>query len=155
MPSGWFWHLVARSGVLVTGRIIRFDDSRGYGFIASDVNGEEDVFFHANESAGSRDSLVVGAKVAFEVVEGDRGLKAQGMRVLSTSQVAAAPERRPAVAPLAGSDSDDMVEVLTEGELRTVLTEALLVDVPTITASQLLAVRECVMALAIKHEWID
>jgi hypothetical protein len=55
----------------------------------------------------------------------------------------------------AAPDAEDLVDLLTAAELRIVLTEALLAEVPTITAAQLVGVRDCVMALAEKYEWVD
>jgi CspA family cold shock protein len=60
---------------LATGRILQFDHSRGYGFVAAD-DGGEDVFLHASVFDGDPDELAPGAKVEFKVMAGDRGRKA-------------------------------------------------------------------------------
>jgi CspA family cold shock protein len=61
---------------LATGRILQFDHSRGYGFVAAD-DGGEDVFLHASVFDGDHpDELAPGTKVEFKVMAGDRGRKA-------------------------------------------------------------------------------
>ena len=62
-----------------TGRILRFDDLRGYGFIVPDGGGE-DVFVHANELLDDKSTFTPGTVVEFEVTEGERGLKAFAVR---------------------------------------------------------------------------
>jgi CspA family cold shock protein len=64
-----------RRAQLVTGRVLQFDHSRGYGFVAPD-DGGEDVFLHASVFDGDPDELVPGTKVEFKVMAGDRGQKA-------------------------------------------------------------------------------
>jgi len=53
-----------------------FDDKKGYGFIEPDSTGE-DVFVHYSvvQTEGFR-TLKEGQRVSFEVIEGDKGLKA-------------------------------------------------------------------------------
>ncbi len=56
------------------GTIARLTD-RGFGFISRD--GEEDLFFHANELQNvDYDQLQEGDAVTFEVTEGPKGLNA-------------------------------------------------------------------------------
>jgi cold shock protein len=69
--------------LVITGRIVRFDRARGYGFIAPD-HGGEDVFVHVRE-LGLED-IGTGARV--RVVDGERGLRAYGVRVLDSGGVA-------------------------------------------------------------------
>jgi cold shock protein len=57
---------------MVTGRVIRFDEVKGYGFITPSEGGE-DVFVHANEITDRGLRVSAGAQVAFRVLEGDRG----------------------------------------------------------------------------------
>jgi cold shock CspA family protein len=52
---------------LVTGRILQFDHTRGYGFVAAD-DGGEDVFLHASVFDGDPDELVPGTKMGFKVM---------------------------------------------------------------------------------------
>ncbi|GAB3888890.1 hypothetical protein GCM10029964_057330 [Kibdelosporangium lantanae] len=66
---------------MVSGKVLRFDDVRGYGFIAPD-DGGEDVFMHANDLRDEKFLFTPGTTVEFDVVEGDRGLKASSVRVV-------------------------------------------------------------------------
>jgi cold shock protein len=60
---------------VVTGRILQFDHTRGYGFVAAD-DGGEDVFLHASVYDGDPEELAPGIKMQFKVMAGDRGRKA-------------------------------------------------------------------------------
>jgi len=66
---------------LTSGRVLQFDHSRGYGFVAAD-DGGDDVFLHASVFDGDSDDLVPGAKMEFKVMEGDRGRKAFAARLV-------------------------------------------------------------------------
>ncbi len=57
------------------GTVKWFNESKGYGFIASD-NGD-DIFVHYSSIAGNGfKSLLEGDSVSFEIEDGDKGLKA-------------------------------------------------------------------------------
>jgi cold shock protein len=60
-------------------------------------------------------------------------------------------------APEDGHDPDDepMCDVLSRHEFSQELTELLLANVPTLTAQQILQVRESVLECSKKHGWID
>lgn len=66
----------------ITGTVVWFSSSRGYGFITRDDNGK-DVFCHysAIQSEGYR-TLAAGEAVEFEVVAGEKGSQAAGVRQL-------------------------------------------------------------------------
>ena len=64
-----------RRAQLATGRVLQFDQVRGYGFVAAD-DGGDDVFLHSSVFDGDPDELVPGTKVEFKVMAGDRGRKA-------------------------------------------------------------------------------
>jgi CspA family cold shock protein len=92
---------------MVTGRVIRFDEVKGYGFIMPS-DGGEDVFVHANEITDRGLRVSAGTQVAFRVLEGDRGLKAYDVRILEDQDTPApaptpgrgpSPSRGPAPAP--------------------------------------------------------
>ena len=67
---------VADVAAEVTGIVIRFDDVKGYGFIAP-AGGGEDVFLHVNELVDFGTRPTAGARVGFRIVDSGRGLKAE------------------------------------------------------------------------------
>jgi CspA family cold shock protein len=62
------------------GTVKWFDNRKGYGFIQSEEH-EEDVFVHysAVQMDGFK-TLEEGEKVAFEVMKGEKGFRAQNVR---------------------------------------------------------------------------
>lgn len=122
--------------MLTTGRVLRFDEVRGYGFIAPDEGGE-DVFMHANDLLDDKYLYAEGSEVEFLLEMGDKGPKGAEIRLLRPAARPAAPAARPG----AGAD------------FRTELTEALLDAVPTLTAAQLKQVRSCVLDLTRAQGW--
>jgi CspA family cold shock protein len=61
---------------MATGTVKWFNDAKGYGFIAPE-DGTKDVFVHHSNIAGEGfKSLTEGAKVEFEVRQGDKGPEA-------------------------------------------------------------------------------
>ena len=142
---------------MATGRIIRFDEVRGYGFIAPDGGGE-DVFVHANDLDEDKHVFVPGVPVEFEMSTGERGLKASSVRVLRRSPAAV---DRPAAAaqqasPASRNDDEyELADVLSSVEFRQELTEALLDAAPTLTGGQIVQVRQRLDELARKHGWVE
>ncbi|SFP92202.1 cold shock protein (beta-ribbon, CspA family) [Geodermatophilus dictyosporus] len=63
-------------GIVVQGTVTRFDADRGFGFIVP-----EDVFVHVSAVSRGGD-LEEGDRVEFELVEGNRGLQAEAVRLL-------------------------------------------------------------------------
>lgn len=61
-----------------TGTVKWFNATKGYGFITRDAGGDIFVHYSAINSEGYR-SLEEGQRVQFEVVEGKKGLQAQGV----------------------------------------------------------------------------
>jgi cold shock protein len=62
------------------GTVKWFNDAKGFGFITP-ANGSEDVFVHFSAIEGSGfKTLTEGQRVMFEVVRGQKGLQAQGVR---------------------------------------------------------------------------
>ncbi|MFP4458180.1 MAG: cold-shock protein [Candidatus Zixiibacteriota bacterium] len=59
------------------GRVKRFDEKKGYGFIVSDEH-SQDIFVHYSDIVDEDGfkTLTPGEEVEFEVSEGDKGLKA-------------------------------------------------------------------------------
>ena len=61
---------------MAEGTVKWFSNEKGYGFIERG-NGEADVFVHFSAIAGDGyKSLTEGQRVAFDVVQGDKGLQA-------------------------------------------------------------------------------
>jgi CspA family cold shock protein len=126
-----------------SGTVLRFDGMRGYGFIAPD-NGGEDVFVHANDIGELKNRLQSGTRVEYETEEGDRGLKASSVRVVSS------PAARPAV-----TGDDDVCDVLLPRDFAAEVTEKLLHGVPTLTGAQIVQIRQVLTALATRHGWVE
>jgi cold shock protein len=94
------------------------------------------------------------------------GAAAKSLDDSSTSPVTAAgrvpqtpvsPTASNEAAPEDGHDPDDepMCDVLSRHEFSQELTELLLANVPTLTAQQILQVRESLLECSKKHGWID
>ncbi|MFD9959681.1 cold-shock protein [Amycolatopsis sp. NPDC058986] len=142
-----------------TGRVIKFDDIRGYGFVSPDTGGE-DLFVHVNDLYFDKQLISTGVQVEFIPEEGERGLKASRVRLLEKlPEIQPAPSAQPLPAnepaPGASEDEDDLCDVLSVGELKTELLEALVEAVPDLTGTHLVTVRQCVVTLARKHGWIE
>jgi cold shock CspA family protein len=136
--------------VRATGKVVRFDEVRGYGFIAPDIGGD-DVFLHVNDLEIEKRQAKPGAKVSFSIEEGNRGKFATEVR-LSTD---VAPTSHPAAGVEDISPSDDYFDVLTAEEFLHVATEKLLRVSPPLNAQQILEVRSSFEELARKQGWID
>jgi CspA family cold shock protein len=66
---------------MATGTVKWFSNDKGYGFITPDESGE-DLFVHFSAIAGSGfKTLDEGAKVSFEVTQGQRGPQATDVQI--------------------------------------------------------------------------
>lgn len=206
---------------MATGKVVSFDEFRGFGFIAPDRGGE-DVFMHVNDLESDKRLVAIDARVEFMVENGGKGLKASHVRVLDRPvapkiTIPAPPAPRPAPGPVpstvrspfpgpvpspvpnpapnpvqasaatpapvtaastvsprspvspvspgspgpVASTSDGPAhdtgycDVLSVEEFTQKVTEAMLTAVPTMTAEQILGVRECLTGLAQTHGWVD
>lgn len=141
---------------VVTGRVVRFDSARGYGFIAPD-HGGEDVFLHVNDMLMPESYVRSGVAVEFEIEEGDRGPKASSVRLATKAD--GSPVTPPAAAPVAAggrSAADDgLCDVLRHDEYVAEVTEVLLAAAPTLTGTQILQVRAGLLEFATKRGWIE
>jgi cold shock protein len=150
---------------LVTGRILQFDQSRGYGFVAAE-DGGEDIFLHASVLQGDPDLLIPGTMVEFQVMAGDRGRKAFNARLTDEETdtrvpipgggpVPGPPPPMPTGHVLPQQDEDQMCDVLSAEEFRQELTELLLNAVPELTGQQIVQVRRSLLDFAKEHGWSD
>ncbi|MDT0527744.1 cold shock domain-containing protein [Micromonospora sp. DSM 115977] len=158
---------------MLTGKVVRFDEVRGYGFIAPD-DGSDDVFVHANMLDGDKWALTPGVPVEYEAVGTDRGPKAVLVRVVGaavgaerTGTAGTAAPARAGVAftggrsrdggPATGGAEDDegLCDVLSERAFCTETTEALVTSVSDLTGAQIVAVRARMLDLARRHGWVE
>jgi cold shock protein len=150
---------------MLTGKVVRFDEARGFGFIAPDKGGE-DVFVHANSLDDNKTLFVPGLPVEFEVIEGDRGLKAYAVRIIhGLSEVA--PEQSSGVPPAAISamariassgrpdEEEELCDVLTASDFRSELIDLFLDSGQNLTAPQINVLVHSLMDLAKRHSWVE
>jgi cold shock CspA family protein len=138
------------------GKVLRFDEARGYGFIAPDGGGE-DVFVHINDLGQERAFIKAGVAVEFDEEDSERGgLKATSVRVLGRpGRDGARRPSEPGRPAATDADDDGLCDVLTDAEFREEVTEALLRDAGSLTGAQVLAVRESLRRLAREHGWVE
>ncbi|MCW4150361.1 MULTISPECIES: cold-shock protein [Halomonadaceae] len=68
---------------MATGTVKWFNDAKGYGFISTSEGGD-DLFAHFSEiQAEGFKSLQDGQEVSFDVTQGQKGLQASNIKVLS------------------------------------------------------------------------
>ncbi|MFF3866366.1 cold-shock protein [Micromonospora sp. NPDC001898] len=143
---------------MLRGKVVRFDEVRGYGFIAPD-DGGDDVFVHANTVDGDKWTMVPGVPVEYEAVESDRGPKALTVRVIGPApgadRSATAGAVRAREVPAGAEDEEGLCDVLSERAFFAETTEALLTSVPDLTGAQIVAVRARMLALARRHGWVE
>ncbi|KPC82972.1 MULTISPECIES: cold-shock protein [Streptomyces] len=144
---------------MVSGRVVRFDSAKGYGFIAPE-HGGEDVFLHVNDLWIPEASVRPGLRVEFEVEQGDRGLKASSVRLATGSEPTAVPASVSPGALVSPSrqtaDGDDVLcDVLSSDEYVRDVTEVLLESAPALTAEHILQVRQGLLQFAKNRGWVE
>ena len=95
------------------GTVSWYDEGKGFGFVTPDSGGE-DVFVHVRALAEGLTWLTEGDRVAYEVVQGDKGLQARDLRLVH----GAAPDDAPppsAPAPSAHPRTGDAAARAGEG----------------------------------------
>lgn len=137
--------------VVHVGRIARFDEVRGYGFITPDEGGP-DVFVHVNDLNDDKSLITTGTSVEYELIDGERGLKAFDVSIIGDRAPSFAPAGRPSAS---SPDDEGLCDVLTTTELRAELTELILESAPDLTGAQLLKLRDSLLSFARKHGWSE
>jgi CspA family cold shock protein len=122
---------------LPTGRILQFDDTRGFGFIAAD-DGGEDVFLHRSAFDGDLSGLTPGTRVEFQITADDRGRSAFAVHLIEGD--------------VAADHADD---VLSRAEFGREVTELLLEAAPDLTGEQLRQARRGLEEFARKYGWVE
>jgi cold shock CspA family protein len=149
---------------MATGTVVRFNEDKGYGFIAPDGGEDDDVFVHANDLNGAR--LRTGTRVEFEMIDSERGLKAYNVLVIEDPLQPV--NIRPSVAKDAASvrlstagqlnesraSDGSRFEVLSESEFRQRMTELLLASAPQLTGTQINELRTHLLEFARKNGWV-
>ncbi|GHG94147.1 cold-shock protein [Streptomyces rubradiris] len=140
---------------MVAGRVVRFDSSRGYGFVAPEGGGE-DVFLHVNDLLVPEEYVRPGLVVEFDVENGERGPKASNIR-LAEGVEPGVPRRPGAAARTAPLDESGqpMCDVLSAAEYRREVTELLLNASPLLTAEQILGIRAALVKFSESHGWVE
>ncbi|MER6708706.1 cold-shock protein [Streptomyces fumanus] len=151
---------------MATGRVVRFDSTRGYGFIAPESGGE-DIFLHVNDLLIPEDYLRPGLAVEFEIADGDRGQRASRIRLAEGAEVPVVPapgrsaalaHTRVASAGESGASVDGdypVCDVLTGEEFTRDITELLLKAAPGLTGEQILQLRHELKKFSEGHGWIE
>ncbi|WP_329031861.1 cold shock domain-containing protein [Streptomyces sp. NBC_01725] len=142
--------------MLQVGRVLRFDEVRGYGFIVPS-EGDEDVFMHANDLLDEKYQYKAGSEVEYFLEMGDKGPKASQIRLVHAP---AAPQGQRGASGTGQAQGQvdphgEYSDVLSQVELRNELTEALLQADGTLTGDQIKRVRTSVIELARSHGWLE
>jgi cold shock protein len=137
------------------GRVVRFDESRGYGFIAPD-DGGDDVFVHAGELTQRGIRVATGTRVSFKVIDGGRGPKAYDVEIVgdATATAVATPVTRSA-GPSGDGGDEELCEIFSEPEYLQRITELLLSDAPYLTGAQIVELRGHLLRFSRKCGWVD
>ncbi|WP_026453714.1 cold-shock protein [Saccharomonospora iraqiensis] len=141
---------------MVTGKVVRFDEFKGYGFAAPD-NGGEDVFVHVNDLLFDKALVTPGVRLSFDIEEGDRGLKASRIRLAEREETP-----RGDAAEESDEDEEDtdgpgtVVEgaSVTRKQYLDEITELLLDAAPTATAEDIVSIRRRLLRSAVDHGWV-
>ncbi|MEO3766118.1 cold-shock protein [Streptomyces sp. B8F3] len=67
---------------MANGTVKWFNSEKGFGFIAQDGGGADVFAHHSNINAQGFRELVEGQQVEFDVVQGQKGLQAENIRIV-------------------------------------------------------------------------
>ncbi|MGX1911935.1 cold shock domain-containing protein [Streptomyces phaeochromogenes] len=153
--------------MLMTGKILRFDEIRGYGFIVPD-EGREDVFMHANDLLSEKYLYQAGGRVEFFIEEGDKGPKASEVRLVTSAAVSESPlpahphaEESPTPSPASSvaapylQEDEPTCDVLPLAEFYGEVTEMLIKADGSLTAAQIDRIRTHFGRSALAHGWVE
>ncbi|MBV9313725.1 MAG: cold shock domain-containing protein [Pseudonocardia sp.] len=138
---------------MVTGKVLRYDHARGYGFVAPEIGGD-DVFIHVNDFEFDKALVGPGARLEFEIEESGRGLKASNIQLVERAP-ASVPRASLPMEPHVRAVDDGLCDVLTAKEFTEEVTECLLTAAPTMQASEIMNVRQHLVRMAHGHGWIE
>ncbi|HEY6309502.1 MAG TPA: cold shock domain-containing protein [Streptosporangiaceae bacterium] len=138
---------------MATGKVLQFDPSRGYGFVASD-DGGDDIFLHASVFDGDPYELILGTALEFQIMASERGRKAFAVHLAGNGT---GPHEQPVLPSqlIAAGDEEQMCDVLSQAEFTGELTELLLNTIPALTGPQILEVRQGMLEFARTRGWVD
>jgi cold shock CspA family protein len=147
---------------LKRGRVVRFNAEKGYGFIApADADDDEDVFFHVSTLTGVNSwDVRPGMSVEYDAVDSDGGFKA--VLVKGALEPSDGSAREPAVAtrienrasPVAPVAADSAGRISRDDFARTI-TDVLIESAPTVTAREIVAVRDQLVQYARSMGWLQ
>jgi cold shock protein len=157
---------------MAVGKVVKFDQARGFGFIAP-TGGGEDVFLHVNDLLMSESEVRPGVTVEFDVDDGGRGLKGSNIRLVNGAPGVPAVDPQPRAIPgplapgslasgslapslvAATAKDNDLCDVLTPGEFSSQITELLLTGIPTLTGGQVLEARRLLLSFSEARGWVS
>lgn len=110
---------------------------------------------HVNDVDADKRLIVPGTFVEFTVEEGDRGLKASNVRLLDRTAAPRSAQLSVAGYPAHSGGEEGDCDVLSTKEFLDEITETLLSAAPTMTAEQILLVRQRLVRVAGNHGWVE
>lgn len=139
---------------VVRGRVVRFESSKGYGFIAPEGGGD-DVFVHAKELEVHGQPVGAGTAVEFKVLDTGRGPKAYDVHLVGNgASVGQAATTNPFTAHR-DDVGDEECEVLSERNFTREVTELIIKVSPSTTGAQIAEIRAGLCDLARGHGWVE